>query len=253
MESGASLCDVWTKITIKGIKKILCVSDRINTRVKDYILEPGKSITIHDGIDLDRFSTKSPQNSLRNEFNIHGDTFIIGNTSALTVEKDHITFIHTIKILLQRNFPVVAFIIGGGPLETELKECVAHLNLTDKVIFTGFRKDIASFLPSLDLFLMTSNQEGLGTSVLDAFAARVPVVATAAGGVPELVEHQKTGLLAPIGDAEMLASHIEQILGNHHLRRQLTENAAVKVRQFSKEETALKTLRVYEEVIHEYR
>ena len=104
-------------------------------------------------------------------------------------------------------------------------------------------------LPCLDVFLMTSNEEGLGTSVLDAFLAKVVVVATAAGGIPEMVIHQESGLLAPVGDAEKLADHIGELISNTSLREQLVRGALQKVSGFSKEKTAQQTLDHYREVL----
>ena len=75
---------------------------------------------------------------------------------------------------------------------------------------TGFRKDIPKILPELDIFLFSSKTEGLGTSLLDAFACQVPVVATNAGGVPELIIHEKTGLLSPTKDPQSLAKNVSQ-------------------------------------------
>ena len=81
-----------------------------------------------------------------------------------------------------------------------MKAYVNERQLDEYFIFTGFLKNIDQVLPSLDIFLMSSKTEGLGTSVIDAQAAKVPVVATAAGGIPELIRHEETGLLAEVGD-----------------------------------------------------
>lgn len=96
---------------------------------------------------------------------------------------------------------------------------------------------------------MTSNEEGLGTSVLDAFLAGPAVVATAAGGIPEMVIHERTGLLAPVGDATALAIQIERLIKNGELKKQVVSGAAEKVKHFSKEATASKTFAIYQEVL----
>ena len=101
------------------------------------------------------------------------------------------------------------------------------------------------------MFLMTSETEGLGTSILDAFAAKVPVVATAAGGIPEMIIHKKTGMLAPIKDAENLARNVNELLANANLRAELIAGAYQHLQSFSKEQTALKTLEIYKEILSE--
>jgi glycosyltransferase involved in cell wall biosynthesis len=103
-------------------------------------------------------------------------------------------------------------------------------------------------MKSLDLFLITSKTEGLGTIVLEAFAGKVPVVATAAGGIPELVEHEVTGLLSPVGDDVSLSHAVIRVLRDAGLRETLTAAAARKAESFSFRMTAMKTLDVYREV-----
>jgi len=235
------------KYNHSSIKKIVCVSNKINSIIRSYITQPEKVVTVHSGIDTTKFQvTTNRTNLLREEYNIPTNTLIIGNTSALEDHKDYFTFINTIDVLASRSIPVQAFIIGRGSRDGVLKDYVAKKGLNDKIHFTGFRKDIIRVLPALDLFLITSNEEGLGTSVLDAFASRVPVVATRAGGIPEMVVHRETGLLAAVEDHVSLANAIEESIKDPTLRNSLIENAANKVKDFSKERTAQQTLRIYE-------
>jgi L-malate glycosyltransferase len=237
------------KYNHNAIKRIVGVSDKITSIMKNYVKNPSLCITVHSGVDLEKFGNRPAENSLRKEFNIAGQTMLIGNTSALEGHKDYFTFIETIKKLAEAGIPVKAFIIGDGSQKERLQEFVKQKELTAHVIFTGFRKDIIRILPDLDLFLMTSNEEGLGTSVLDAFLAKVPVVATKAGGIPEMVIHEKTGMLAPVGDAGTLADHIKRVFHDNTLRDRIIGGASEKVSEFSKELTAKKTLAVYREVL----
>lgn len=231
-----------------SIKKIICVSDKITEIISEYTGTPEKVLTVHSGVDLAKFSARTGENILRREYDVDAQTFILGNTSAMEGHKDYFTFLDTIALLIERKLPVKAFVIGRGSLETELKGYAAQKGLGDVVHFTGFRRDITKVLPSLDLFLITSNEEGLGTSVLDAFAAGVPVVGTAAGGIPEMIINDVTGLLAPVGDSASLASAVEHILTTPSLRERLVNGAKKKVEAFSKELTASKTVRVYEDI-----
>lgn len=232
-----------------SIKRIVCVSDKIKETMKAYVKHPERCITIHSGVDLTKFTDISPSPLLHREFNINANTLLIGNTSALDEHKDYFTFIDTIHILLKKKLPVQGLIIGTGPLEETLKTYVLSLGLSKEIVFTGFRNDIKKILPSLSVFLMTTRIEGLGTSILDAFLAGVPVVSTKAGGIPEMVMHEQTGMLAPIGDAQTLAAHVERILNDTRFKNSLTEGAKQKVKEFSKERTAEKTLMLYQEVL----
>jgi glycosyltransferase involved in cell wall biosynthesis len=238
-----------------SIKRILCVSDKINTIMRAYLNNPDKSVTVHSGVDLDKFNNdkfnNATNNKLRSEFNISSDFWIIGNSSALEAHKDYYTFIRTIGVLVSKKLPIHSFIIGTGSQEASLKAYVAALALEQHITFTGFRNDIVDILPSLDIFLMTSSEEGLGTSVLDAFLSKAVVVATRAGGIPEMVVHEQSGLLAAVGDSEALASEVERVIKSPQLKDQLILGALNKVKDFSKEATAANTLAIYREVLSE--
>jgi glycosyltransferase involved in cell wall biosynthesis len=233
------------------IKKTICVSNAIANILKPHLRDHDKCITIYDGVDIIKFKQlrAGSINILREEFKIDKNQFLIGNTSALVGHKDYYTFIDTIEKLLKKNLPVTAFIIGKGPLEKDLKQYVIQKGVESNIIFTGFKDNVTALLPCLDLFLFTSNEEGLGSSVLDAFTAKVPVVATAAGGIPEIVKHEQTGLLAPPKDSTTLAAFVERIMHDEKLREYLKEEAYLSALTFSKEETATKTRLVYKEVI----
>jgi len=172
----------------------------------------------------------------------------VGNLSALADHKDYPTFLRTAATVVSSR-PDVHFIIAGeGPEEKNIRQMITDLQLSDHVHLLGFRKDVVQVMQSLDVFLITSVTEGLGTIVLEAFAAGVPVVATNAGGIPEMVTDQVTGLLAPIGDANALATSVLRLLTDKSLSHTLSQNAKQRVEQFSYKITGAKTLSIYEAV-----
>lgn len=231
-----------------AVQKIVCVSEEIRRILEPNIKAKENLTVVHSGIDLSRFGFKSG-GLLRAQFGIAPESPIIGNVAALADHKDPLTFLNTASLLLAQR-PELRFVwIGGtGELEAPTLAKVKELTLQDKVFFTGFRNDVPQLLPELDVFLFTSKTEGLGTSVLDAFAARVPVVACRAGGIPEMVEHGITGLLAPVGNAEALAEQVLELLNNEALGQQIRQQARLRAETFSREETARKTLVVYRSV-----
>lgn len=234
-----------------AIARVLCVSDKIKEVMQAYLKHPEKAVTVYSGVDLQKFDPAGRGDILVREGIRRPGLTVIGNTAALEYEKDYITFIDTIDQLVRKKLPVQAVIIGTGSQEDLLKKHVQDKQLQDVITFTGFRKDLVTLLPELDLFLMPSILEGLGTSVLDAFLAHVPVVATQAGGIPEMVISGQTGLLAPPGDSAALAAHIESILANPALRETLVKGAHEKVKEFSKERMAARTLAIYHDIIRD--
>lgn len=237
------------KYNYSGIKRVICVSDKIKEVVSESLERPELCVTVHSGIDLNRFPVKSKAGMLHREFNIPQHYTLIGNVSAIAPHKDYCTFVDTAAQIAAQRPETAFFIVGDGPLRQDIEVYVSQKGLQKQVYFTGFRKDIPKLMPELDLMLITSETEGLGTTVLDAFACHTPVVATAAGGIPEMVIDGETGMLAPIKSPEALAAKCLQVLQQPELREKLVRNAALKVQEFSKEQTARKTLEVYKEVL----
>jgi glycosyltransferase involved in cell wall biosynthesis len=235
------------KYNYAGIEKIICVSDAVKEITARSLHHPGRCLTIYDGIDLSRFSTEN-QGILHRELGLPAERKLIANVAALAPHKDYYTFLDTAALLLQEELEATILIIGSGPMETELKAYAAQKGVADKVKFLGFRTDVPQILPELDVLLMTSKTEGLGSTILDAFASKVPVVATAAGGIPELVKHRQTGMLAPVGNAAELAAHVREVLAGKRLADSITETAFRQLPAFSKETTAAQTAAVYREL-----
>jgi glycosyltransferase involved in cell wall biosynthesis len=142
-------------------------------------------------------------------------------------------------------------LVGEGPLRPAVEARLAALGLGGLVGLAGFRDDVATILPELDLLLFTSASEGFGSTLLDAAACRVPVVATRAGGIPEVVVEGETGLLAPVGDAAALAEAAARVLREPALRARLVEGGARRVPLFGAARMAERTLEIYREVWRE--
>lgn len=228
------------------IQAIICVSEVIQDILTSQVQHPQKLEVVHSGIDLDRFSGIQLQGKLRQAWQVPEDRWLIGNTSAIADHKDYFTFVDTAEYLLNQKLKAHFFIIGSGPEKAQIQQYITEKGLRDHIHLTGFREDLPSLLPELDCYLMSSKTEGLGTSILDAFAAGVPVVATQAGGIPEMVIHEETGLLAPIGNPEALGKAVLRLLENAEIRNQIIKGAAHKVEDFSKEKMAERTLGVYQ-------
>lgn len=237
------------KYNYKGIRRIICVSDKIKEVVSRSLKHPELCVTVYSGIDMSRFANSARNHKLHSEYKLPPHQKLVGNVSAIAPHKDYFTFVDTAALLLQQRTDITFFIIGDGPLREQVETYVQEKGLQDHVVFTGFRKDVPQLMPELDVLLVTSETEGLGTTILDAFSCRTPVVATAAGGIPEMVEHGQTGLLAPIKDAQALAASVQQVLNDEELREHLVQNASQKVLIFTREQTALQTLAVYKEVL----
>ncbi len=228
-----------------AIKRIICVSKTIENIVRQSIKRPDRCLTVYSGIDITRFTSHVKHQLLRQEYSIPSNAILIGNVSAIAPHKDYYTFVDTAHQLISVGLDAYFFIIGDGPLRADIENYVAEKGLTGRILLTGFRNDIPKILPELDYFLITSETEGLGTTVLDAFACKVPVVATKGGGITETVIDKETGLLAEVGDAKGLAGSIQLLINDQKLKEFLITNAFRKVQGFSKKNTAKETMSVY--------
>jgi L-malate glycosyltransferase len=232
-----------------SIVRIICVSEKIREITFPRIKDPSKLVVIHDGIDLQRFPVTEKKHKLHREYSLPDDAILVGNVAAIAPHKDYYTFVDTVSLLAPADPRLRFFIIGDGPLRREISEYVREKNLGKVIIMTSFREDIPEILPELDVFLITSKTEGLGSAILDAYACRVPVVATAAGGIPEIVTDEVTGLLAPVKDSQKLADQVLRLLNDDSMKRRLIETASVRVLDFTKQEMARKTIAVYREIM----
>jgi glycosyltransferase involved in cell wall biosynthesis len=174
---------------------------------------------------------------------------VVGNAAALTGHKDHATLVEAFAILRPRVPEARLVIAGDGELRPALEAQVRERGLGDRVVFAGFRRDLDRLLPAFSVFCLSSRLEGLGTSLLDAMAFGLPVVATAAGGIPEAVEDGVTGRVTPPGDPGALADALASVLGDEERRR--AYGAAGRKRfleLFTADHMVEETLRVVEEV-----
>ncbi|MBR9922751.1 MAG: glycosyltransferase family 4 protein [Bacteroidetes bacterium] len=228
---------------------ILCVSSAIRDIVLQDYPYPEKVKVVYSGIDLSRFDGIK-EGEFRASLGLSPNDLLIGNVAAIAPHKDYFTFVDTVEILRRKGLKATYLIIGGdGGEEKIIREYVQQKGLEKVIQFTGFRKDIPQVLKDLDLLLFTSKTEGLGTTLLDALASKLPVVASRAGGIPEIIRHGETGLTAKVGDASTLADHVLTLSQDKALCEKLSTRGEELVKQFSKSQTAAQTLDAYRDLL----
>jgi L-malate glycosyltransferase len=238
------------KYNYRKIKKVICISETILDITKQDIQDVSKLTMIHSGVDTSKFIAHRNSDWLRLHYGLTKEIRIVGNTSAISDQKDYPTFIGVVQEVLSRGITNVQFfIVGDGPDRESVENLVKARGLEKHIFLTGFVSNIQEVLPSLDIFLFTSKTEGLGTSILDAMAAGVPIVTTNAGGIPEMVNHDVNGFMYPVGDVQALADGLIQLLNQPEKGIQLAEKAFETVEDFSKEKTARRTVDVYKEIL----
>ena len=239
--SGFSL----SKYNHRNVKAIVCVSNAIANLVKKAVSKPERVTTVYSGINPERFTHNPATKYLHTEFGIDPSKMLIANISAIAPHKDYETFLHTARLVIDKRTDCHFLAIGDGKLKTEMESLSKNLDLDAHVTFTGFRKDIPLLFREMSVFLITSETEGLGTTVIDALYNGIPVVATDAGGIPELVLDKEVGFLCPVGNAECLAKKVGLLLDSEELRRELGQNAIKRSKLFTNQKMGEGVLQVY--------
>jgi L-malate glycosyltransferase len=177
---------------------------------------------IHNGIDLSPFAAPcDDRRSIRRELGVGDDDFVILQVARLDYLKDHATAVRTLAEVVPCRPDVRLVLVGEGPELKAIQELVSRHKLEPHVRLLGLRNDVARLLPGADLFLLTSISEGIPLTVIEAMAAGLPVVGTRVGGLPEVVEEGRTGLLASAGDHAGLARAVCQLGGEPALRHEM--------------------------------
>jgi L-malate glycosyltransferase len=173
-------------------------------------VDPSRVTVVHSGISLDELKSVVPL-QVRRLLGLPDTATIAVNVASLVGEKDHATLLRAAQRLAGRVPELHWVIAGAGPLLRELERLSAELSLAGRVHFVGNLAEPARLISEADVFVMSSREEGLGTTVLEAMALGIPVASTAAGGLPEMLG-EGAGLLVPPGDANGLAEAVERLL-----------------------------------------
>lgn len=210
------------RLNLRWMDHVVCVSVAQAVRVRRAGVSPERVSVIPNAIRVDRF--ESPDHDYRrrlHDFFATPRARIVGAAGRLSPEKGFEIFVKAAAAVATRD-PSVGFVLfGDGPMRAALEQQIADLGLDATFVLAGFHDDLDGYLPFLDLFVLPSYTEGLPNVVLESFAARVPVVATAVGGTPELVDDGLSGYLVPAGNANTLAARITELLTDDDKRRRM--------------------------------
>jgi glycosyltransferase involved in cell wall biosynthesis len=235
---------------LRHMDRVICVSDGQAAKVIQAKVPRSKVVVIRNSIYAGRFA--SPDCYYRDKLR---DLFprrparIVGAAGRLSPEKGFSVLIDGARKVVA-NQPNVGFVLfGDGPLRGALQRQVDDAGLHNSFILAGFRKDLDCLLPFIDLLVVPSFTEGLPNVILEAFAAGIPVVATAVGGIPEIVEDAVSGFLVPPGDPQTLAHGITTILTSDTAAKAMGERGRQRVLQeFTFESQASAYRRLFEEI-----
>ncbi|HID96146.1 MAG TPA: glycosyltransferase [Candidatus Latescibacteria bacterium] len=235
------------------VDRIIAISEGVRKVLIQDGVPPERIVVVHSGIDLKRFGNLDNSRSLYRDLGLSGREKLVGIVAALAPHKDHVNFLNASQIVAGVRPDTRFLIVGEGEGKEGLKGLVKKLDLEGYVIFTGFRNDIPKVLSTLDVFVLSSYLEGLCTSILEAMAAGLPVVATSTGGVPELVKDGDNGILVPPQNPKALAEGILRILNNPSLAMRLGRAGKDFALNFSADKMVEDTETIYRSILQSVR
>ena len=215
-------------------------------------LPPERVQVVYNGIDVAAFTPHAAERlAVRRELGLAADDFVLMLVARLDPLKDLATAVRTTERLAQQLPSVRLLLVGEGPERGLVENMVREKALGKHIHLLGLRRDVARLLSAADVFLLTSVSEGIPVTVLEAMAAGVPVVSTAVGGLPEIIDDEQNGLLAPARDDAALAERVLRLATEAGLHQRLAQAGRQRVwDRFSETQMHTGYAKLYEEMLH---
>jgi glycosyltransferase involved in cell wall biosynthesis len=211
---------------------VVAVSEDTRRDVRRYCLGKRPIQLVYNGIDLAKIITKDDEVAdTRHALGIPEGHRVVGHVANLVLKKRQDILLKAAREIVNVDPNVTFVIVGRGPLDRKLKRLARRLGIQNNVIFTGFVDDLYKVMQTFDIFVMSSDYEGFGISLVEAMALGKPAVVTRVGGMPEVVDENVSGLLAKPRSPEDLAAHLLSLLQDDNLRRTMGQAAQWQVRQ----------------------
>lgn len=219
------------RLTYGWNSRVLAVSREVAESISRFGLDRGTQVaTLLNGVPVEQVRAEAADpDGLREELEIPADHLVVGTVAVFRRQKRLRDWLAVARRVADRRDDVTFLLVGHGPEEASLRAEVERLGLGERVRMPGFRPDGRRLLGLLDLYLMSSEFEGLPIALLEALALGKTAVATPAGGIPELVSHGQEGFLAPVGAVDELAGYTLKLLDEEQLRLQMGQRGAEKV------------------------
>lgn len=219
----------------KSVNHVLTVCrDLSRELVEQWKIKPEQVSTIINGVDLETFGQDYPLDGLYKEFQLTSENRVILNIGGLRPIKDHPTLLRAFARVYQKLPETRLILVGsdhGTGTQAKLEKLAESLGILKVTYFAGIRHDVPQLLALCKVYVNSSTFEGMSNTILEAMAARKPVIATAVGGNPELVDHKVTGYLISAGNDQELAERLEQLLTDAELSEKLGTAGRQKVEQ----------------------
>lgn len=238
------------KLVLNRFNKVVAVSDTLKDEILSSGIPKNKVVVINNGIDTNRFQSQNCKSQTKALLGIQENEKVIGTIGRLTPEKGQLYLLKAFKMANSKLPNTKLLIIGDGPLRRSLELEATGLELRDNVIFTGIRNDIPEILNIMDVFVLSSLNEGLPMALLEAMAAQIPSIATNVGAISKVIDNGYSGLLVEAMDVIKLTDTMVNLLTDKDSADYLAKNAYATVKSnFSSENMAKEYAEIYDSLI----
>jgi len=228
--------------------RVITVSDGIRRVLLSQGVPAAKTQTVHSAVDAEKYRPGCRWPGWRELFDLPSDALVVAMGAQMIERKGHRYLFDAVPRVLAAVPAARFLILGRGPLDAQLREDVARRGLSEKIRFIGFRDDVDRLMPCFDLLVHPAVMEGMGNILLQAAACEVPIVASAAGGIPEVVRDGVNGRLVPPRDVQALADAMIELLSDAERRRRMgVAGRRLVEAEFSIDDMVEAYLRVYRE------
>jgi glycosyltransferase involved in cell wall biosynthesis len=218
------------RLLMLGTDRVVASAESVRQfYIRQVHADPAKVDVIYNAVDWAQLQTTKTREEIRRSLSLPCDQPVAGIVARLTEQKGH-TYLFDALACTPGLEALHLLVVGDGDLRESLSRRVETLGLSSRVHFAGARRDLGDLLSAVDLFVLPSLWEGLPLSLVLAMGAGLPVVATRVAGLPEVVEHERTGLLVPPADAAALGSALARIVGDRAFARRMADAARERVR-----------------------
>ncbi len=247
---------IWTDwVLSKCTDACLSQTQAISVYARDVIGFPQKKIheISMNAVDLSKFTTPIDRVKIRREIGIPEGAHFVLTVGRLIEQKGHTYLLRAMPLVLKDKPDTYFAIAGIGGLEASLKQEAKELGIEHRVIFLGARKDVPDLMRSADIFVFPSVWEGQGMVLAEAFFSDLPIVASNVGGIPDVIKHEETGLLAEPRDVEGLARALVRALSDDALMARLAREARVRYGDRTIENSAAALARLFSQLLDHKR
>lgn len=245
---------LWARLKYKPYRTVVAISSAVESELVDHVgLDPARVVRVASAVDAGRYrpeAAAAARERMATIFDLPSGSILVGTIAQLIPRKGHALLLGCLPEVFARHPDVHVLCFGRGRLQQALQREIGKRGLGDRVKLVGFRNDLAELIPGLHLLVHPARREGLGVAVLEAMSAGVPVVASDAGGLTDIVEHDRHGLLFESGSASALRDAIVRMLGDSALRQRCARGARRRVQsRFPVQRMSRRYVEVYNRVL----